>query len=425
MNETEALAWIHSMNRFSEKPGLDRMHRLMQLLGNPQKELRCFHVAGTNGKGSTCAMLASCLQSAGYRTGLYISPFVIDFRERMQINGEMIPPQELARIAEQVKAAVDVLCGENDPPVEFEVVTAIAFCWYAQQKCNYVVLEVGLGGRLDATNVIDSAIASVICTIDYDHTAILGDTLTKIAGEKCGIFKPGGLAVYSPQTDEAESAIRFAAKEKNVHLFRPDSDDFGIFSEGLAGSEVRLCGLQLHLPLIGRHQIINCATAVCALLAARDSGALKISEEAIQAGIAEVHFPARLEKLGENPVVLLDGAHNPSGARALSAVIGQFLAGKRVVAVMGMLRDKDYTHALATLVPHFEKIFTLTPDSPRALPAVELAEAARALGADAEAINSPRQAIALAKELAGQDGTVVVCGSLFLAASLRPLLISD
>ncbi|MDD6175020.1 MAG: bifunctional folylpolyglutamate synthase/dihydrofolate synthase [Firmicutes bacterium] len=421
MNETEALAWIHSMSRFPKHPGLARMRRLMALLGDPQKQLRCFHVAGTNGKGSTCAMLASCLRSAGYRTGLYISPFVVDFRERMQIDGNMIAPQELAMLAEQVRPAVDRLCAENDPPAEFEVVTAIAFCWYARQRCDYVVLEVGLGGRLDATNVIDAPVVSVICTIDYDHTAVLGDTLTKIAWEKCGILKEGGIAVFSPQTDEAEAAIRAAAEEKHVSLFRPDPSEFRVFAEDLSGSDVQLCGMRLRIPLIGRHQLINCATAVAALLAAKDTG-VRISEEQIRQGIAAVRFPARLELLGDHPAVLLDGAHNPSGARALADAIRQHLNGKRCVAVMGMLRDKDYTHALAALVPCFDKILTLTPDSPRALPAEELAASARLLGGDAEAMETPSAAIAHAVGLAGKDGAVVVCGSLFLAASLRPLL---
>lgn len=421
MKEREALAWIHSMSRFSAHPGLARMRRLMELLGNPQKQLRCFHVAGTNGKGSTCAMLASCLHSAGYRTGLYVSPFVIDFRERMQIDGKMISAQELALTAERVKSAVEILCGEDDPPLEFEVVTAIAFCWYAQQKCDYVVLEVGLGGRLDPTNVIDTSVVSVICTIDYDHTAILGDTLEKIAQEKCGIFKEGGTAVFSPQRKEAETAIRTEARKKQVALQCPEPTEFQIFAEDLSGSDVCLCGLQLKIPLIGRHQLINCATAVTALLAAKDAG-VRISDEQIRQGMAAVRFPARLELLGEHPVLLLDGAHNPSGARALADAAEKFLSGKRCVAIMGMLRDKDYTHALAALVPCFDKILTLTPDSPRALPAEELAESARLLGGDAQAVVSPRDAIALAKKLAGADGAVVVCGSLFLAASLRPML---
>ena len=421
MNEGEALAWIHSRSRFSARPGLARMRRLMELLGDPQKQLRCFHVAGTNGKGSTCAMLASCLQSAGYRTGLYISPFVIDFRERMQIDGEMISAQELASTAEQVKSAAEILCAENDPPLEFEVVTAIAFCWYAQKKCDYVVLEVGLGGRLDPTHVIDRSVVSVICTIDYDHTAILGDTLEKIAREKCGIFKEGGIAAFSPQSIEAERVIRAEAQKKQISLRCPEPDRFRVFSEDLSGSDALLCGLRLKIPLIGRHQLINCATAVTALFAARNAG-VRISDEQLRQGIAAVHFPARLELLGECPVLLLDGAHNPSGARALADAVEKFLKGRRCVAVMGMLQDKDYTHALAELVPHFWKILTLTPDSPRALPAEELAKSARLLGGNALAAGSPRDAIKLAKKLAGEDGAVVVCGSLFLAASLRPML---
>ena len=252
MNYRETLDWIHGTERFGSQLGLTRMQELLRRLGDPQKGLRCIHVAGTNGKGSTTTMIASALQKAGFKTGRYISPFILEFRERMQINGEMIPPESLASLGEKVRLAADEMGQEGTPPTEFELVTAIGFLWFAAERCDAVVLEVGLGGRLDATNVIEAPLVAAICRIDYDHTAILGDTLTAIAGEKCGILKPGSRVIcYPDQAEEALAVIRRRTREEGDRLIVPDRTALRVLSEDITGSTIEYQGLRVHIPLTG------------------------------------------------------------------------------------------------------------------------------------------------------------------------------
>ncbi len=419
MTITETMAWINAIPYTKRTPGLHRIGRLLHYMGNPQKKLKFIHVAGTNGKGSTCAMTASVLRSAGYKTGMFISPFIVEFRERMQINGQMIPEETLCALVERIQPEYARMQCEGEEPSEFEVVTAVGLCWFAAEECDAVVLEVGMGGLLDATNIIDTPLASVICTLDYDHTQTLGETLPEIAAHKAGIIKENGLTVSYPQPAEVRQVIEQNAAEKhNVCIFA-DPGEIRVLQQDLSGTELVFDGQTYHLPLLGDHQVRNAATVLTLFRALTQTGRLHVPPESIRQGIAEVTFPVRLEIVGRAPVILLDGAHNPSGIEALCAAVRKYLPGGPRIAVVGMMRDKDYETAVAPMAKLFSRILTVTPDSPRALPAPELAAVFRNMGGKAEACATPLTALNEARRMAGCDGAVVVCGSLYLASELR------
>ena len=422
MTESETLQWIHSMPRFHNEAGLARIRRLLAFLGNPQRRLRFIHVAGTNGKGSTCAMTASILRAAGYRTGLYISPYIRDFRERMQVNGRMIPRRALCRIAAQLRPEVDAMCAEGCAPAEFELVTAIAMQWFDVQRCSVVVLEVGLGGRLDATNVIDPPLASVICAIGRDHTELLGATEPEIAREKCGIIKRGSRTFCAPQPEEVRAVIESAARAAGNPFEEANVLHTKILRANSHGTRFTFRGQTYRLSMLGGYQLRNAVTVLTTLDGLRRDNVLQIPDFAMHLGLRWAHFPARMEVMQRRPLVLLDGAHNPQGLHALALALRQYPECRRCIVIMGMLRDKDYADGVKALLPSATEMLTLTPDSPRALDAETLAETIRAAGGKAQAMTDPAAAIARAKELAGRHGAVAVCGSLYLAAQLRPML---
>lgn len=424
MDYEQALNTINSLLRFGIKPGLGRIAALLDKMGNPQRRLQVVHVAGTNGKGSTCALVASVLQKAGYKTGLYTSPYVTDFRERMQINGEMIPKGELCALVESIYPLARAMEQHGESITEFEFITAAAFQWFAQSQCDFVVLEVGLGGRFDATNVIDTPLVSVITSISLDHTAILGDTVEQIAFEKCGILKTYGSAVsYPHQAPAAAQVIEQAAKDRGVTLLVPNPADIQVLKKSLCGMELLYKDKKLHLPFIGEHQVYNALTALAALSVLKGKG-IVIRDEAVAAGFAAARIPARLELLSRRPLCLLDGAHNPGGAEALASALRDLLPGKKIIGIMGMLKDKDSHLALQMLAPLFAKLITVTPDNPRALNALSLAERAKGLCADITPMDDVNAALHAAAGEAGGDGAVVICGSLYLAGQIRPIALS-
>jgi folylpolyglutamate synthase/dihydrofolate synthase len=420
MTYEEALNKINSLLRFGMKPGLERIRKLLGLLGSPQDGLKFVHVAGTNGKGSTCALIASVLQKSGYRTGLFISPYVTDFCERMQIDGEMIPHTELAELVEKTMPVVERMAANGEEITEFEFITAIAVQWFARRRCDVVVLEVGLGGRLDATNVIQKPLVSVITSISLDHTAILGDTVDKIAYEKCGIIKEGGATVcYPDQPPEALEVIRSTAAERHNRFFLASMDSVKQLSGDLNGTMLEYRGMSVRLPFLGDHQVKNAVTALAALEAVKEEG-FSIPDSGIAAGFSSAAFPARLEVLSLDPTLILDGAHNPGGTAALAAAVRTYLGGRKVVAVMGMLADKDVDSALRNLAWLFSNVVTLTPPNPRAMSAGELAERWTALGTMSRPMEHVDDALETALRLAGDGGAVVICGSLYLAGEVRP-----
>ena len=420
MNNQQSEAFIHSFRRFTKEPGLRGIRTLLALLGNPQDKLRFIHIAGTNGKGSTTAMCASILQQAGYRTGMFVSPYVLTFRERIQVNGQMIPQKELDELCGQIAEAVKTMEKQGIAPAEFEVVTALGMLWFARQKCDVICLEVGLGGRFDATNVIEKSLVSVICAIGYDHTQILGDTLQQIAFEKCGILKPGGVCVsYPRQEPEALEEMMKQCAAKDNRLVLPNAESVEIHTESIFGSQFRYNGLDFSLPLAGRHQIYNCLTAVSAIEAIKPYG-FTITDENITNGIEKVTFPARMERISVEPLVILDGAHNPQGCAALEKAMA--LTEKKKLVIMGMLRDKDWAASSAMIGRQARMVFAVAPENPRALPTKELARELEKTAPDVRAFETLEAAVEAADSVLDEDTALFCCGSLYLAAEIRPIL---
>lgn len=421
MQYEEALAWVHSLPRLCSAPGPQNERALLQTLGRPQDALKFVHVAGTNGKGSAVLMLASVLKAAGLRVGATVSPFVLDFRERFQLNGEMISREACAGILTQVRGALEQMPpAQREQIAEFDAVTAAALLWFAQQRCDIVCLETGLGGRLDATNAVDNTLVACIMAIGKDHTELLGHTYAGIAAEKCGIFKPGcSVVAYPAQPEEAMRQIEACAAAANCPLCVPQLEDFHFYRGRPFENRVNYGGYDLEVPFAGRHQAYNAAVVVQAALALCEHG-FDISDDAIMQGIAAARNPARIEVLQRRPLVILDGMHNPDGARALADVLR---AGRvqGLTAVMGVLQGKGEAEMLRALSPHLARVYAVQPSSPRALPAGQLAAAARQVCGQV----SVWQDVPLAVQdaLRTCQGGVLICGSLYLAAQVRPMFL--
>lgn len=423
MTYENALEKIHSLLTFGSRPGLDRVLQLLDRMGNPQDKLKYIHIAGTNGKGSTCAMLSSMLVAAGYKTGLFISPYITDFRERIQINNCMISENELADAVEATFPLVEQLSREGIVITEFEYVNALQFYIHSKAKCDIVVLETGLGGLLDCTNVIKPPLCSVITTIGLDHTAVLGDTIEKIAVQKCGIMKSGSTAVTSAQDSAAMRIIERTAIEKKIPLAKSEGIQLDNISRTLSGSNFEYNGTKINIHLAGAHQIENCKTALATIEILRLNDIISISDEQIASGLSHAENPARMELLSEKPVVVLDGAHNPNGINALCSAINDFLRDKHIICIMGMLADKDIDSSLALLKDSLHTVYTVPIDNPRALPSDELAEKCRKLFDDVAAFDNAEKAFDTAFNKAEQDGcAIVICGSLYLAGEIRPYI---
>ena len=356
------------------------------------------------------------------------SPYVVDFRERFQIDGEMIPPRTLANLTEKVMDAADAIEAEGgEMPVEFEAVTALALLWFAREKCDLVVLETGLGGRCDATNIVPHKLVVAITKIGYDHMEVLGDTLDKIAAEKAGIIKEGAVVVnYPDQPAEAMGPILTAAAEAHTSIITPDKDDLTLLRGKRLENRIDYGGYRAALGLPGTHQANHAAMAVEIALALWREFGYDISDDAILEGLANAKMPARIEVLRRHPLLLLDGCHNPDGAKMLAATLTRADFEENLVGVFGVLADKDYKEMLSDLAPCFAKVYTVTPNCPRALSAEDLQKEAR-FHTDAEAADSVADALRKAIDYADENNLagVVVCGSLYLAAEARPLLLKE
>lgn len=417
MNYEEAMAVIGGRLRFGSKLGIERMELLMHKLGDPQKKLKFVHVAGTNGKGTTCTYISSVLSKAGYRTGLYTSPYVVDFRERFCIDGEMISKEELAAMVEKVSQAAEEISYGDDDITEFEFITALAFCWYHERNCDVVVLEVGLGGRFDATNIIEAPLAAVIASISLDHTAILGDSIEKIAFEKAGIIKPGtAVSLYPDMNPEALKLLKEISSERNVPVSVPEKP--AIKKTDIFGTDFTYLGKNYHIGFMGEHQALNAVNALNAIEILRSKG-FTISYEDEFSGLESSFIEARMEIVSQKPLVIIDGGHNPECGEALKKVMEQDLAGHRINAVMGMMADKDSMTYLSLVAPHFSKIFTLMPDNPRSLSAEELAEEAGNFCADVKACASVSEAAKAAVSSLSREDVLIVCGSFYYAGEIR------
>ncbi len=427
MTYEQALEYIHSVCWKGSRPGLERITELCERLGNPQDKLKFIHVTGTNGKGSTCAMTESVLRAAGYRTGLFTSPYVKHFNERMAVNGQSVSNERLAFVTSVVKTHADAM---QDSPTEFELITAIAFVLFELEECDIVVLEAGMGGRLDSTNVIKNSVLSVITGVALEHTEYLGDTIEKIAAEKAGIIKPGCPVLYggpdfnAPETDEngqrtAFAVIKEKASELGSELHITEYDKLNVLKATLEKTTLEYGRYKnIEIPLLGLYQPQNCAKCLEIIDVLRTAG-YDISAKAIRKGLKKTVWHARFEKLSEKPLVLYDGSHNPDGIEVAIKTIRHYFGENKVNILVGVMADKDYEGMMGALAPLVNKAFAVTPDNPRALPANELKNTFDGLGVSSIAFNSLPAGVKKAVAESKKTGTPLVClGSLYMYAEV-------
>ncbi len=401
---------------------LDRMRDLMHLLGDPQETYPVIHIAGTKGKGSVAALCASALHAAGYRVGLYTSPHLQDFAERMQVDGAPIPHAGLAALVDEIKSDV----AQVPYITTFELTTALAFLHFARQNVDAAVLEVGLGGRLDATNIVTPRV-SVITSLSLDHTAVLGDTLTDISGEKAGIIKPGRPVVSAPQDDEALVVLERIAAERRAPLILVGRDlAFTSLDHSLDGQHVRVSTpgdepVILGIPLLGSHQAENAAVAYAALQVFQREGLL-LETAHIQKGFAQAKWPGRFEVVRSNPPLVLDSAHNRYSAGKLRQTLDEYFPGWPVILIFGASEDKNVADMLTELAPRLERVVLTQAEHPRALEPEKLLLLAEQAGVEAEAVMPVEAAVVRALELAGQRALVLSAGSIFVTAAVRAVL---
>ena len=413
----------HSSELAKAEFNLDRMRKLMHLLGDPQNDYPIIHIAGSKGKGSTAAFTASALRAAGYRVGLYTSPHLQDFTERMQVNGVSISQDEFATLVEEMKLFVE----EVPFITTFELATALGFLHFSRQNVTAAVVEVGLGGRLDATNIV-TPLVSVITSISLEHTAVLGDTLTKIAREKAGIVKPGHPFIASPQKAEVDSVFELVAEEHDVLLTRVGRDIlYKVKKKSIDGQMLEVWmrnapKMKLSIPLLGEHQVENAVTAYAALLAARREG-LIINAAQIKQGFADTKWYGRFEIWREKPPIVLDSAHNPDSISKLRQTLDEYFPDEKIVLIFGVSEDKKVEEMLKILAPRLEKVILTRADHPRAIEAKNLLTIAEQVGVRAEAIEPVEDAVAHAMKIADERHTLLLsAGSIFVTAAVRAVL---
>ena len=417
MNIKEALEFMEAASWRGSILGLDRMYILMEKLGNPHEKLKFIHVAGTNGKGSTSAMLSAILTAAGYKTGLYTSPHLIRYNERFKINDEDISDEELCEIAEAVKTASDTMRDQCIPTV-FERITAMAFYWFAKQQCDFVILEVGMGGRLDATNIIKKPELSIICNIDLEHTEELGDTIEKIAFEKGGIIKPGAPVLLYAQSEAVENVIKGLCTERGCDLTVTDPEKAESVSRSTDGQVFSYRDRKnIRLRLTGSYQLMNALTVADAADVLKKT--YEIPEEAVYAGFANVKWPGRFEVLAKDPYILLDGAHNPNGVRELARCLADYFPDKKFTFVFGVMADKDHEDMLRAIAPYAESFIAVTPKSERALASSSLKnEIEEMLGLPTYDACSVEEGLDQALELRNGGANICIFGSLYQAGDV-------
>lgn len=422
MTYRQSVDFLYSLQKHGIKPGLHTIQSLVEKLGHPERRYPSLHIGGTNGKGSTAAMAAAVLQAAGYRVGLYTSPHLIDFRERIRVNGQMIPEARVAALTDDLR----VLCGPPLDPTFFEFTTALAFQYFAEAGVDVAVVEVGLGGRFDATNVL-TPMATAITTVALDHQEYLGETIAEIASEKAGIVKPGVPVVVGRIGDEALAVIARVARDRGAPVRRLH-DMFTV--EGETPSRFAYRGMResyadLSCSLPGRHQLDNAACALALLEAVSERG-FSIPEPAVRTGLQDVRWEGRLETVESHPRVVLDGAHNPAAAAALADYVAEVRRSQpagRVILVWGMMRDKDRGGFLDHLLPLVDDIVVTQASLPRAADAEDLAAEVKARGRTAAIRPNLAEAIRLARHLAAPHDLILVSGSLILVGEAKALLL--
>jgi len=420
MTYEEALEYIHGTYKFGVKLGLENIRRLLEMLGNPHKELKYVHVAGTNGKGSTVTFISSILIESGYKVGIYTSPYVERFTERICINGKEIPEEDLARITEIVKEKVTEMVEQGyNHPTEFEIITAIAFQYFYEQNCDIVVLEVGLGGRYDSTNIIDTPLVSVITSISFDHMKFLGNTLTQIAREKAGIIKENGNVVLYPQSEEVEKVIEEAAAQTHSRLFKADFNTIKLKSFGIDGQIFDYSTfLDLKIKLLGRHQLKNAAVAITACQLLKEE-MKNITDETIRQGIAKARWKGRMELMCKDPVFFIDGAHNEDGVKVMVDTLEEYFPQNRKIFIMGVLKDKEYTKMVKTVAQIAYKFYTVTPLSDRALSSNELAAIIKMYCDNVVICDKIIEGVEKAVNEAKENDVICAFGSLYYIGEVR------
>jgi dihydrofolate synthase / folylpolyglutamate synthase len=427
MNYQEALGFIYGHTNYEAVPkphaednyDLRRLFETLERLDNPHLKAQSLHITGTNGKGSTSAMLASVLTEAGYTTGLYTSPHLVTTRERFMVNGQMITEEELADLMTRLRPEIERTNRESKFGIltVFEILTLLTFLYFVEKKCQIQVMEVGMGGRFDATNVIRPEVC-LLTSISYDHTAILGNTLTLIAGEKCGIIKPGCTVVSHPQVEEAAAVISAACLEKGVKLIRVGSDvkrkSLGFdFDHQDIEIEGKLDNYRVSIPLLGQYQLDNTAAAVAGLEVLIEKG-YHIKKEDILRGLAKVEFPGRLQIIGRNPLIVLDGGHNPGAAHNLKEALQGYFKPAGSILVFGASSDKDIAGVIRELAPVFQTVVISRAKSPRAAGPEMLAAEFAKYGKKTHITESIAEAVSLARNLAGEKDLICITGSLYV-----------
>lgn len=424
MNYQQALKYIGEMSRYGSVPGLDSIRELCRRLGDPQKRTPVIHVAGTNGKGSTLAYLSAILTSAGYRTGSYSSPAVFDYRERFAVNGNMIAKAAFARLLETAAKAADEMEAEGlAHPTAFEIETALAFCFFAEKKCDLAIVETGMGGLLDATNLIEKPLVSVLTSISMDHMQFLGKSLAQIAGHKAGIIKEGCPVVSAAQKPEAAEVIERIAKERHAPLLVADAGGAAKIRYGLTGQSFHYGSYQnLKISLPGVWQIENAVLAVETVRILNRQG-ISVSEAALREGLAGARWTGRLTVLAKKPYFIIDGAHNEDAAAKLAKSLSFYFTNEKKVFIIGVLGDKEYGKIVLALAPMAEQIIAVTPpDNPRALPAYELAKEIRKVKEHVTAADSLEEAVEMAYLLTPPDGVIAAFGSLSYLGRLKAIV---
>ena len=417
MNYQQACFYIEECQQGRERFGLNKLEEVLHQLHDPHKKLSFVHVAGTNGKGSTAAMLSSVLTKAGYKTGLYTSPHLMRYNERMKINGQDIPDEDFIEAAETVKKVCDKMGGV---PIVFEILTLMALWYFAKEQCDIVILEVGIGGRIDATNCIPSPKAAVITQLGLDHTETLGDTLEKIAAEKGGIIKPGCYAVMAEQQQSAMDVVREICKQKQVPLTIASVSRMKVLSFSVEGQQIedKEYGA-IFLPLAGSHQVKNLANVLETVGVLKQQG-YQISNDAVVDGIRQTKWPARMQRLCTNPDFLLDGGHNPQCVQAVTEALKAFYPDKKVVFLTGMMQDKDTDRMLEEMVPLAQEFVCIHPDSQRAMDQNDMCRMLRErYGVQATACQTVNEGIRTAIKKAGDHAVVCALGSLYLAGEIQ------
>ncbi len=433
MTCNEAIDYIYSFRKMQKSSSHERIENLLSLFGNPHKKLKFIHVAGTNGKGSFSGAMSSVLTHAGYRTGLFTSPYVISFGERIQIDGRYISDESLCEITAEIKKKTDKLPEEMKPTV-FEFITLLAFIYYEREKCDIVVLEAGIGGEHDSTNVIPSSVASVIMSVSLDHTEMLGDTVERIAEEKSGIIRKGGITVLYPldreeryfkgQNERAFEVIKSRAEREGSEFYSPDIRELSVLKSDISGTEFTYRHLTLRTCLQGDHQVANMITVAECALSLKEKGE-RITDEDIEKGIAAFTVPCRMERVSEKPLIILDGGHNEGCMLALRSMAEKQLKGKKITVLMASMKDKDYRKSFEILLPLCENaVFTRT-DELRGEKPEALAECGRLYCKNVFFCDEAEGAYKKALSLTGENDVLLCCGSFYLVSDVRKIIFAD